>query len=55
MTVAAISHEVAERCLCHIREFRGTARVIRIGEAKIQKAKGELVEANLGTPRARCG
>ncbi len=39
--------ETAERYQVDVRELRATARAIRIGESRAQKAKSELVEANL--------
>jgi RNA polymerase primary sigma factor len=39
--------DLAESFHCDVRELRGTARSIRVGESKAQKAKSELVEANL--------
>jgi len=39
--------ELAERYHVDVRELRATSKAIRIGESRAQKAKSELVEANL--------
>jgi len=39
--------DIAGKYLVDVRELRATARAIRTGEARAQRAKSELVEANL--------